>query len=166
MVLLWLYIMQYKRHPWKTEFHNGISSNVPNSLPSLLTGESVGNKSGLIESNHLPGQQKFEIHGTPAFHPHSLPEFHDGISNCIHHNSLGNVAASINSRPSERIDNLQFGRVNSNGNLAEFNECGKCDYLFFQLSLYWLICMFHCFLSQLDPPSCSPPFSFYAFVLC
>lgn len=120
--------------PLKTAFNHRIPFSVPNSLSSLLRGEPVGNKSGLNESNNLPGLQKFEIHGTPAFHTHSLPEYHDGKSNSDRHNSLDTVAE--NSRPSEGIDNHQFGRVNLNGNSVEFNEGGKWNYLFFQFSIF------------------------------
>lgn len=106
-------------------FHHGISSSVPNSLPSVMRAESVGNQSGFTESTHSPGSLKFDMHGTPAFHPHSLPEYHDALTNTVNCSSPGTVSASITTRPPERIDNRHFPRVSSNGHLIEHNEGGK-----------------------------------------
>ncbi|THG21671.1 hypothetical protein TEA_000300 [Camellia sinensis var. sinensis] len=101
-------------------FNHGISSSVPNSLPSLVRVESLGNQSSLHESGHSQGQLKFEFQGTPNFHPHSLPEYHDGLTNGAPCNSLG-MAANIISRPTERIENQQFCRLSSNGHPLELN---------------------------------------------
>ena len=106
-------------------FHYGVSSSVPNNLPTALRAESVGNQSGFAESVHSPGSLKFDIHGSPAFHPHSLPEYHDGLTNSVNCSSPGNVSASINARPPERIDNRNFPRVSSKGHSIELNEGGK-----------------------------------------
>jgi hypothetical protein len=109
----------------ETAFHHAISSSVPNSLPSLVRVESVGNQTGLAESGRSPGQLKFDIRGTPTFHPHSLPEYHDGLTNVGHLNSPGNVTANINPSPPERIDHRQLRRLSSNGHPVELNEAGK-----------------------------------------
>ncbi|XP_009378802.2 protein MEI2-like 4 isoform X1 [Pyrus x bretschneideri] len=101
-------------------FHFGVSSRVPNSLPSVLRAESVGNQSGFVESVHSPGSLKFDIRGSPASHPHSLPEYHGGLTNSVNCSSPGNV--SINARPTERNDNRHFPRVSSNGHSFELNE--------------------------------------------
>lgn len=106
----------------ETAFHHAISSSVPNSLPSLVRVESVGNQTGLAESGRSPGQLKFDIRGTPTFHPHSLPEYHDGLTNVGHLNSPGNVTANINPSPPERIDHRQLRRLSSNGHPVELNE--------------------------------------------
>ncbi|XP_068327228.1 protein MEI2-like 4 isoform X1 [Pyrus communis] len=103
-------------------FHYGVSSSVPNSLPTALRAESVGNQSGFAESVHSPGLLKFDIHGSPAFHPHSLPEYHDGLTKSVNCSSPGNVSASINARPPERIDNRNFPKVGSKGHSIELNE--------------------------------------------
>ncbi|KAF5960579.1 hypothetical protein HYC85_001788 [Camellia sinensis] len=58
-------------------FHHGISSSIPNSLPSLVRVELLGNQSGLPEPPLSPGQTKIEFQGTPNFHPYSLPEYQD-----------------------------------------------------------------------------------------
>ncbi|KAH7516812.1 hypothetical protein FEM48_Zijuj10G0174400 [Ziziphus jujuba var. spinosa] len=105
-----------------TAFHHGISSSVPNSLPSLVRVESVGNQSSVTDSTHSLGPVKFDVHGTPAFHPHSLPEYHDGLTNGSHCNSPGTATATVNPRPPERIDNRQFCRVNSNGHSIDLSE--------------------------------------------
>ncbi|KAJ4720316.1 Protein MEI2-like [Melia azedarach] len=103
-------------------FHLGISSSVPNSLPSLGRMESIGTPSGLAESGHLLGPLKFDIRSTPSPHPHSLPEYHDGLTNGAHCHSSGPMAANINSKPSEIIDSRQLSRVSSNGHSIGFNE--------------------------------------------
>uniref|UniRef100_A0A5B7BKU7 RRM domain-containing protein n=1 Tax=Davidia involucrata TaxID=16924 RepID=A0A5B7BKU7_DAVIN len=101
-------------------FSHEISSSVPNSLPSLVRVESIGNQSSLTESGHSQGQLKIEFQGTPNFHPHSLPEYHDGLANGASCNSPG-MAANISARPLERIENRPFCRVSSNGHSVELN---------------------------------------------
>lgn len=103
-------------------FHHGISSSVPNSLPSIVRVESINNQPGLAASGHLPGQLKLDVQSPTNFHPHSLPEYHDGLINSIHLNSHGNMAANINPSPPERIDKWQLHRINSNGHSVELNE--------------------------------------------
>ncbi|KAM7468803.1 hypothetical protein LguiB_016365 [Lonicera macranthoides] len=104
-------------------FHHGVSSSVPSSLPSLVRAEAVGNQSSVA---HSPGQLKFDVRATPHFHPHSLPEYHDGLANgnnpC---NSPGTMAANISAKPSEKVENQQFCRVGPNGQSTELNEGGK-----------------------------------------
>ncbi|GMP57436.1 hypothetical protein CsSME_00021537 [Camellia sinensis var. sinensis] len=102
-------------------FHHGISSSIPNSLPSLVRVELLGNQSGLPEPGLSPGQPKIEFQGTPNFHPHSLPEYQDGLTNRASCNSPG-MAANISASPSERIENRQFCRVSSNGHPLELND--------------------------------------------
>ncbi|CAL5368767.1 unnamed protein product [Camellia sinensis] len=70
-------------------FHHGISSSIPNSLPSLVRVELLGNQSGLPEPPLSPGQPKIEFQGTPNFHPYSLPEYQDGLINGAPCNSPG-----------------------------------------------------------------------------
>ncbi|XP_041014345.1 protein MEI2-like 4 isoform X1 [Juglans microcarpa x Juglans regia] len=105
-------------------FHHGISSSVPNSLPSLVRVESVGNQPGLAESGRSPGQLKFDIQGTTTFHPHSLPEYHNGLTNGVHVNSPGIITANISPSQQERFDNWQFHRVSSNGHPIDLKEAG------------------------------------------
>lgn len=104
-------------------FHHGISSSVPNSLSSVMRVESAVSQSGFNESIHSACPLKFDIHGSPAFHPHSLPEYHNGSPNCANCGSTGSVSASINVRQPERIDNRHFPRVSS-GHSLELNDSG------------------------------------------
>lgn len=106
-------------------FHHGISSSVPNSLPSLVRVESLGNQSSLPEVGHAQGQPKIEFQISPNFQPHSLPEYHDVLTNGAPYNSPG-ISANISVRPSERIENRQFCRVSSNGHPLELSDAGKC----------------------------------------
>lgn len=106
----------------ESAFHHGISSSVPNSLPSLVRVESCGNQSSFAESGHLQGQLKFDIQGTPTLHPHSLPEYHDGLTSGVHCNPPGPMAVNVNHMPPEIIDNRQIPRVNSNGHSIEYND--------------------------------------------
>ncbi|KAL3649904.1 hypothetical protein CASFOL_006307 [Castilleja foliolosa] len=101
--------------------HPGVSSSVPNSLPSLARVES-GNRSSITESSHLRNHPKFELQGTTNLHPHSLPEYHDGLSSGPPFGSSSNMTATIGTRQSERIDSQQFHRVGSNGQSLELNE--------------------------------------------
>lgn len=83
-------------------FPHMISSSVPNSLTSQMRVELVGNPSA-----HSQSQLKFDYReSSSTFHPHSLPEYHDGLG--VPCNSMTVMAASIRSRTSERLDNRQF----------------------------------------------------------
>lgn len=111
-----------KAPPTEPAFHLGISSSVPNSLPSLVRMESFGTQSALAEPGHLQGQLKFDIRSTPSFHPHSLPECHDGLNKGVRCNSSGTKGANINIKPPEIIDSRHFSGVSSNGHSIGFTE--------------------------------------------
>lgn len=55
----------------ETAFFHGVSSSVPNSLPSLVRVKSADNRCEVTESGS-PGQLNFDSQAAPAFHPHSL----------------------------------------------------------------------------------------------
>ncbi|XP_042501917.1 protein MEI2-like 4 isoform X2 [Macadamia integrifolia] len=80
--------------------HYGISSSVPNTIPSPVRVSSVGNQSGLGELSHSFGPMKFGFQGIQMY-PHSLPDYHDGLASSMPYNSPGTMAANINLRPSE-----------------------------------------------------------------
>ncbi|XP_043707545.1 protein MEI2-like 4 isoform X4 [Telopea speciosissima] len=84
-------------------FLHGISSSVPNSIPSPVRVASVGNQSGLVEPNHSFGHMKFGFQGMPSFHPHSLPDYPDGLASGMPYNSPGTMAANINPRPEGNV---------------------------------------------------------------
>lgn len=101
-------------------FHHGISSSVPNSLPSLVRVESVANQSCIAESGHSQsqGQLKFDYQGMPGLHPHSLPEYHENFPS----NSPRTMPANISPRPSGRIENGMLCGVRSSGHSLELKE--------------------------------------------
>ncbi|ESW11316.1 hypothetical protein PHAVU_008G019500 [Phaseolus vulgaris] len=105
----------------KTACVQGVSSSVPNFLPSLARVKSFDNRCEITEHDS-PGQLNFDVQDASAFHPHSLPEFHDGLANNVHR-IPPEVASNINLKTQERIENMQFCPVNSNGRFMEFNEC-------------------------------------------
>ncbi|CAA2955156.1 MEI2-like 4 isoform X1 [Olea europaea subsp. europaea] len=103
-------------------FHHGASCNVPNSLPTLVRVGSVGNQSNVGESGHSKGSLKSEIRQMPNSHPHSLPEYHDGLVNGPPSGTTSNMATNISVRPPVILQNQQFHRVGSNGQSIELNE--------------------------------------------
>lgn len=98
---------------------HGISSSAPRNLSSPVRVPSVGsqsNPSGHGENGHSFGQMKFGVQGVPIVHPHSLPEYHDGMNNGIPYNStniMPAMAININSRAAEGIDRRYIQRVGS-----------------------------------------------------
>ncbi|KAK1309996.1 Protein MEI2-like 4 [Acorus calamus] len=89
----------------------GISSSVPQTLSSSPVGNH-GNLASLTDSSHSLRQMKYDIQSVPTLHPHSLPEYHDGIGNG--YNSPGvmsTMGMNINSRPNEGIENRLMHRV-------------------------------------------------------
>ncbi|KAK4762494.1 hypothetical protein SAY86_008262 [Trapa natans] len=85
--------------------HHGISSSVPNGLPSLLRVKSSGKQSGLAGYSQLQAQMKFDAQESAEFHPHSLPDYHEGLI----------MGRNVNPMPHETIDSRQLPRVGSNG---------------------------------------------------
>lgn len=111
----------------ESAFHHGISSSVPNSLPSLMRGGSTGSHPGLTKSGHLMGHLNFDTELAQNVHPHSLPDYHDALVNGIHCHSPSTVASSVNSQSMERINGRQLCRVVSDGHTLELNEGSKFD---------------------------------------
>lgn len=111
----------------ESAFHHGISSSVPNSLPSLMSVGSIGSHPGLTDSAHSMGHLKFDSEPAQNVHPHSLPDYHDALVNGIRCHSPSTMVSSINSQSMERIDSRQLCRVGSNGHTLELNEGGKSD---------------------------------------
>lgn len=112
--------------------HHGISSSVPNGLPSLLRVKSIGKQSSLTGYSHLQAQMKFDVQQSAEFHPHSLPDYQDGLI----------MGTNFNPTPPETIDSRQLQRVGSNGHSLE--QGGKCINL--MLMKYLLSISIDCFL--------------------
>ncbi|CAI9093085.1 OLC1v1028500C4 [Oldenlandia corymbosa var. corymbosa] len=110
---------------FENAFHHGVSSSVPNSVPSLARVGSSGNHAGVNDSAHAQqGDMKFDFRAVPNFHPHSLPEFHDGLGGTVLScNSPGHIGTNVSgARASEMIENSPFVRTGSNGHAVELNE--------------------------------------------
>lgn len=104
-------------------FDCGLSFSVPNSLLRLES--KGGNQANVGETGHLQSQFNFDLRGTSGLHPHSLPEYHDGLSNGTTSISPGGISANMNIRPLEAIENRKFSRVGPNGQPVELNEGKK-----------------------------------------
>lgn len=122
--------------------HHGISSSVPNGFQSLLQYDSISNQSCLPESVQSQSHLKFDIHGSPNYQPHSLPDYHDGLTSS---SSLCTMATSISQRK-EIKENGQFCRVRPNGPTVELNQSGKCklspDVIDVKIILCSSVCLF------------------------
>ncbi|XP_055810523.1 protein MEI2-like 4 isoform X4 [Solanum dulcamara] len=101
-------------------FDCGLSFSVPNSLLRLES--KGGNQANVGETGHLQSQISFDFRGTSGLHPHSLPEYHDGLSNGTSSISPGGISATMNIRPLEAIENRKFSRVGPNVQPVELNE--------------------------------------------
>ncbi|XP_051116254.1 protein MEI2-like 4 isoform X2 [Andrographis paniculata] len=96
-------------------------SSASNSLPSQARVEPVS-RPGITKPTHIPNLLKYELPGIPNLHPHSLPEYHDGLANGLPYGSANNIASNISPRLSQMIDTQQFRRVNSNGLAIEMTD--------------------------------------------
>ncbi|XP_011623405.1 protein MEI2-like 4 isoform X2 [Amborella trichopoda] len=106
--------------PYMDAPYHGISSSVPHALSSPVSVASAANHdNSLSEQSHSVGHNmNFGFQGMPAFHPHSLPEYHNGLSNGVPYNSPGAIsglAGNINSRPAEGVDGRAIHARGSNG---------------------------------------------------
>ncbi|XP_065872486.1 protein MEI2-like 4 isoform X2 [Euphorbia lathyris] len=100
------------------------SSSVPNNLLSPMTMASVGKQFGFQEPNRSMDEMMFGNQCIPNFHPHSLPEYHDSLSNGIPYNSsspIGGMARSVGSKLTEGINSRHIQGIGSNGHLMELN---------------------------------------------
>ncbi|XP_008791022.1 protein MEI2-like 4 isoform X2 [Phoenix dactylifera] len=102
----------------ESTFH-GISSSVPQSLSSPVRIASVGNRSNQSIHGELSqplGQMSFGFQNLPGFHPHSLPEYHNGLTNGIPYsssNTMSSMGVNVNSGPADGIDNRHIHQVGS-----------------------------------------------------
>ncbi|XP_072963804.1 protein MEI2-like 4 isoform X2 [Typha angustifolia] len=96
----------------------GISSGIPQTLPfsvGIASAGNLNNPSVHSEVSHSLGQMNFGFQGIPAFHPHSLPEYHNEVANGIPYNSntISAMGINIKSSPaaSEGIRNRHLPKV-------------------------------------------------------
>ncbi|XP_068656553.1 protein MEI2-like 4 isoform X4 [Aristolochia californica] len=108
--------------PFSENGFHGLSSSVPHSISSpvrVVSAGSHGNQPGLGEAGRSLGQMKFSFQNMPTFHPHSLPEYSDGVTNgSIPYNSPGTMstmAVSLNSVQSNGVDARHMHRMGLGG---------------------------------------------------
>ncbi|CAI0547990.1 unnamed protein product [Linum tenue] len=107
------------------------SSSVPNPLLSPATATSVGKQFSHPEQKHSIQEIRFGNQSMPTFHPHSLPEYHDGLSNGIPYNStnvLGGMAGSVGSKLMEGINGRHVRGVGSNMRMMELAGRGSLGF--------------------------------------
>lgn len=108
-----------------TESHQ--SSSVPNNLASPARAVSIGKQFGLHEPNFSLDEMKFGYQH-PSFHPHSLPDYHDNLTNGLSYNSpstIADIASNAGTKIKEVVDNRHIRGVSSNGHLMEPTGGGK-----------------------------------------
>ncbi|XP_073118242.1 protein MEI2-like 4 isoform X3 [Elaeis guineensis] len=118
-------------NPFLESTFHGISSSVPQSLSSPAGIASVGNPNNQSihdELSYSLGQLSFGFQSLQGYHPHSLPEYPNGLSNGIPYsssNTMSSINVNINSKPAEENDNRHFHRVGSgslNGHCFDHSE--------------------------------------------
>ncbi|KAJ4728885.1 protein MEI2-like 1 [Melia azedarach] len=125
-----------------TESHQ--SSSVPNNLASPARAVSIGKQFGLHEPNFSLDEMKFGYQH-PSFHPHSLPDYHDNLTNGLSYNSpstIADIASNAGTKIKEVVDNRHIRGVSSNGHLMEptggvFGSPGNGSYSLHGNSYVW-----------------------------
>ncbi|XP_019454439.1 PREDICTED: protein MEI2-like 4 isoform X2 [Lupinus angustifolius] len=107
----------------ETAFTHGLSSSVPNTLPSQVKVKSIDSRCGINEYS-IPGPLNLDIRAASAFHPPSPPECDDNLANGVHYNPT-EMRVNANLKTRGRTDNMQFCQVNSNAHSMQFNEGGN-----------------------------------------
>lgn len=103
------------------------SSSVPSNIPSPVAVVSISKQYGLNEHHRNMDNIKFNNQCLPSFHPHSLPDYHDGLVNGIAYtpSSIGSMACNIGSSVTE----AGHVGVGSNGHPMELKGGGKFSFL-------------------------------------
>ncbi|CAL0314677.1 unnamed protein product [Lupinus luteus] len=102
----------------ETAFTHGLSSSVPNILPSQVRVKSIDSRCGINEYS-IPGPLNLDIRAASAFHPRSSQECDD--ANGVHYNPP-EMRVNTNLKTRGRTDNMQFCQVNSNAHSMQFND--------------------------------------------
>lgn len=105
----------------RSMFHVNASSSMSN-LPSMSRVESVGSLSSVAESGHFQGH--FDVRAAPTFHPHSLPNYHDGPTRGTCCNSASFIAPNMNTKRQEIIGSRHLRSISSSGHPLELNDHG------------------------------------------
>ncbi|WJX35106.1 hypothetical protein P8452_23138 [Trifolium repens] len=114
-----------------------IDNTIFHSISNTARGASAVAVSGARESSNAVDAMKFA--SIPRFHPHSLPEYRDGLANGSPYNLSNTIkmAANIGSGSTEASDRRHIQGMSSTGNLAEFNAGGNGSLPHHQLYHMW-----------------------------
>lgn len=110
-------------------FIDNTFSHVNSNISKTARGAYAGKVSGVCESSNIADAMKFA--SIPRFHPHSLPEYRDGLANGSPYNLSNTIkmAANIGTGSTEASDSRHIQGMSSTGNLSEFNAGGKFNVL-------------------------------------
>ncbi|GAU38125.1 hypothetical protein TSUD_318120 [Trifolium subterraneum] len=114
-----------------------IDNTMFHSMSNTARGASAVAVSGARESSNAVDAMKFA--SIPRFHPHSLPEYRDGLANGSPYNLSNTIkmAANIGTGSTEASDRRHIQGMSSTGNLAEFNAGGNGSLPHHQLYHMW-----------------------------
>ncbi|KAM7272912.1 hypothetical protein ACFE04_027576 [Oxalis oulophora] len=97
------------------------AGSVPNNFSSPARVPSMVDRFG---ANHSLNEMKFGNQNIPNFHPHSFPEYSDGLGNDLPFNSMSPVpdmASNIASMMKASVDNRHIQGLSSNGSMVDQN---------------------------------------------
>jgi len=103
-------------------FFDNTNFHVNSSISNTTRGASAVKVSG--DSSNVDAMKFASI---PRMHPHSLPEYRDGLANGSPYNLPNTIkmAANIGTGSTEASDGRHIQGMISTGNLADFNAGGK-----------------------------------------
>ncbi|KAI4343547.1 hypothetical protein L6164_010882 [Bauhinia variegata] len=107
-------------------FIDNAFSHGNSGVHNTVSGASAGKATGVSESSNLVDAMKFAC--VPRFHPHSFPEYQDGLANGSPYNfpnTISNMAGNISTGMKEGSDSRHIQGMGSTGSLMEFNGGGN-----------------------------------------
>lgn len=124
--------------PFMESTHHGASSSVPKNLSATETFASVDshrNQAALAELTHSLNHINFGFQGMRSLHPHSLPEYNNGVTNRVpfkSSNPVPSMSDNVNSRLAEGTNTRLHHKVGSDSlsNHYNNNEGCKCNKTF------------------------------------
>lgn len=165
---------EIKSHNIENGAINGLHSSIRAPI-SPFVGKAFHNVSSPVRVaslNHHNGNQSLHelshslgFQGIPPFHPHSLPEHHNGVVNGTPYNStaISAVGININSRLAEGADNRHLHKVN--GHSFDHNNNGEVNILFIYLLLHKRIYLHMYTPERLSLYLCVPENSKFSYML-
>ncbi|KAI4336395.1 hypothetical protein L6164_014928 [Bauhinia variegata] len=107
-------------------FTDNAFSHANSGIQNAVRGASAGKASAVPESSNFADAMKFAC--VPRFHPHSFPEYHDGLANGNPYSfpsTISNMAGNISTGVTEGSDSRHIQGIGSTGSLMEFNGGGN-----------------------------------------